>query len=137
MTPLHASCITFGNQGLLIIGKSGSGKSALALQLIGLGATLIADDGVILTPIEGRLKATCPPAIQGMIEARGIGLLATKFQPATFIAYVIDMDRPEPDRLPPHRTHTLSGVEVDLVLGKDTPNLAPALSLLLQNGRIA
>ena len=35
---LHASSVSVGDQGLLILGKSGAGKSSLALDLIALGA---------------------------------------------------------------------------------------------------
>ena len=56
MTNLHASCISINGKAVLILGKSGSGKSDLALRLIDSGATLVADDRVILTspsPLEG------------------------------------------------------------------------------------
>ncbi len=46
---VHASCVAFGGAGVLILGPSGSGKSALALALMGLGAALVADDRVLLT----------------------------------------------------------------------------------------
>ena len=133
---LHGTCVAYGQAGLLIIGTSGSGKSALALSLMGMNATLVADDRVSVTNVEGLLTARCPPAIQGMIEARGIGLIAAKTQPTTLITCVVDLDQVEPDRLPPHRTLTILGVEVDLVFGKDTPNLAAALNQLMQIGRV-
>ena len=133
---LHGTCVAYGQSGLLIIGTSGSGKSALALALMGMDAILVADDRVSVTNIEGLITARCPSAIQGMIEARGIGLLAAKTQATTLITCVVDLDQIEPDRLPPHRALTILGVEVDLVFGKDTPNLAAALNQLMQIGRI-
>lgn len=135
-TTLHGTCVAYGQSGLLVIGTSGSGKSALALALMGMDATLVADDRVIVTNRDGALTAHCPPAIKGMIEARGIGLLAAKTQPTTLITRVVDLDQIEPDRLPPHRSLTILGVEVDLVFGKDTPNLAAALNQLMKIGRI-
>jgi len=45
-TTIHASCVAVDGKGLLITGASGSGKSALALQLMAFGAHLIADDRV-------------------------------------------------------------------------------------------
>ena len=36
---LHASCVAVAGRGLLIAGASGSGKSALALDLMAFGAT--------------------------------------------------------------------------------------------------
>ena len=132
---LHGTCVAYGQSGLLIIGTSGSGKSALALALMGMDAILVADDRVIATKVEGVLTAHCPPAIKGMIEARGVGLLAANTQTTTLITHVVDLDQIEPDRLPPHRSLTILGVEVDLVFGKDTPNLAAALNQLMQIGR--
>ncbi len=136
-TTRHGSCVAFGNHGILIIGASGSGKSGLAMQLIPLGAVLIADDQVILHRHGDQVVAKCPEPLQGMIEARGIGLLAVQSQPTTRIAFIVDMDTSEPKRLPPDRMHTLLGIEIDLVLGKDTPNLACALYLRIQGARIA
>jgi len=133
---LHGTCVAYGESGLLIIGVSGSGKSALALALMGMDATLVADDRVTITNRDGVLIAHCPPAIKGMIEARGIGLLAAKTQPTTLITRVVDLDQIEQDRLPLRRSLTILGVEVDLVFGKDTPNLAAALNQLMQIGRI-
>jgi len=133
---LHGTCVAYAQSGMLIIGTSGSGKSALALTLMGMGATLVADDRVIVTNVDGVLNAYCPPAIHGMIEARGVGLLAAKTQASTLITCVVDLDQNEPDRLPPRRKFTILGVEVDLVFGKDAPNLAAALNQLMQIGRV-
>ena len=135
-TTLHGTCIAYDQSGLLIVGTSGSGKSALALALMAMDAVLVADDRVIIKNREGVLTAHCPLAIKGMIEARGIGLLAAHPQPSALVTCVVDLDQTEPDRLPPRRSITILGVEVDLVFGKDTPNLAAALNQLMQIGRV-
>lgn len=134
---LHASCVAFGDMALLITGASGAGKSALALQLIGRGALLVADDRVILSRQDAGLFASCPPPLSGIIEARGIGILKAPAQETARLACVVDLDIEEPDRLPPQRKVTILGVEVDQVFGKNTPNLADALQLYLRNGRYA
>ena len=72
---LHASCVAISGRGVLIIGPSGSGKSALALQLMAFGASLVADDQTELTVQGGTLIARCPPTMSGLIEARGLGIL--------------------------------------------------------------
>ncbi len=59
----------------MLLGPSGSGKSDLALRLIDRGAVLISDDQVEIALEAGRLTASPPPPIAGLIEARGIGLL--------------------------------------------------------------
>ena len=47
MTQMHATTVALRGRGLLILGPSGSGKSTLALQLMAVGARLVADDGPI------------------------------------------------------------------------------------------
>ncbi|OUS04404.1 hypothetical protein A9Q96_15775 [Rhodobacterales bacterium 52_120_T64] len=133
---LHGTFVAYGQSGLLIVGASGSGKSSLALALMAMDATLIADDRVNVSNHDGVLTGRCPSAIKGLIEARGIGLLAAKTQPTAVITCVVDLDQTETDRLPPHRMHTILGVEISLVFGKDSPNLAAALNQLMKIGRI-
>ena len=120
----------------MITGVSGSGKSSLALTLIGLGATLVADDQVVLKNHEGVLIASCPSPISGLIEARGVGLLSASVQDSAIVTNVVDMNQIEPDRLPPWRQITILGVEVPLVFGKDNAQLATALNHLMRNGRV-
>ncbi len=68
-TVLHASTVSLGGCGLLILGPSGTGKSALALRLLTRGALLVADDRTELARVDDRLVARCPPALAGLIEA--------------------------------------------------------------------
>ena len=62
---LHASTVAFRGRGVVILGASGSGKSALALELMALGAGLVADDRTLVEVQDGALVASCPPAISG------------------------------------------------------------------------
>lgn len=73
--PLHASCAAHHGDGVLILGPSGAGKSDLVLRLMGRGWDLVADDQVELTADAGVLVARTPPALAGMLEVRGLGLL--------------------------------------------------------------
>jgi HPr kinase/phosphorylase len=132
----HASCVAFGAVGVLIIGKSGSGKSSLALSLIGLGGTLVADDRTILTAVDEQLIASCPASITGKIEARGFGILTTEPTQRCIVRLVVDMDQSEPERLPPQRLITVSGIEVETIYGKDTYNLPIATKLILNGARV-
>lgn len=134
-TTVHASCVAFGRHGLLIVGPSGSGKSALALDLISRGAVLVADDRVILKATGGMIFASCPDTIKGRIEARWVGILAVKTAETALITNVVDLEKPETKRLPERHKTTLLGVEVDLVNGKGNPLLAQALHLLMLGGR--
>jgi HPr kinase/phosphorylase len=135
---LHASCVAFDGRGLLILGPSGSGKSALAIRLISLGASLVSDDRTLLNAVEGRLVASCPSAvIAGLVEARGIGLLRAPTADAAEIALVADLAQTETERLPPLRAVTILGCDVALVLQSHNDHFPDALMLYLRHGRQA
>lgn len=59
----------------MIEGRSGSGKSDLALRLIDRGAKLVSDDYTIARRQGKNLLASPPPNIAGKMEVRGIGLV--------------------------------------------------------------
>lgn len=54
---LHASAVALGPRGLLILGAAGAGKTTLALALVALGAELVADDRVLVSPQPGSTAA--------------------------------------------------------------------------------
>lgn len=113
---LHASAVTVNGRGLLILGASGSGKSALAAQLIALGAQLVSDDRTEVTNINQRLIASPPFAIAGLIELRGLGIIKLPYCPQSPLCAVIDLSEPATDqRLPPQRSKTIAGVALDFL----------------------
>lgn len=131
---LHASAVAIGRRGLLITGASGTGKSTVALQLVGLGATLVADDRVLVTPhAEGGLHLSCPEPIRGMIEARGVGLLRTRSTEAIAVA-VVDLDRTETDRLPEAETAQIAGQSLPLIKRVEGPAFPSILLVYLKGG---
>ena len=132
---LHASAVALDGRALLILGASGTGKSALALQLMAHGARLIADDGVVLTRDGDRLVAAAPDPIRGLVEARGVGLLNADPAPPTPVALVADLDRTETQRLPPRRTRRLVSLDIDCVHKSDSPHFPAALLQYLRAGR--
>lgn len=134
---LHASCVAVQGHGLLILGASGAGKSGLALQLMAMGAQLVADDRTVVTCDAVGPLGTCPPSLSGMIEARGVGILNANPVTQARIVLVVDLDQREADRLPPRRTITLLGHEVDLVLRSQNDHFASALYVYLVAGRNA
>ena len=141
MTPtdsqiLHASTVAVDGKGLLILGPSGSGKSALAIRLLALGALLVADDRTHLTATDGRITARCPaPAISGLVEARGIGLLRAPTTDQAEVALVADLGQTEDQRLPPFRKITILGCDLALVLHPRNDHFPEALMLYLRHGR--
>jgi len=136
MSTLHGSAVARNGRGVLILGASGAGKSALALQLMALGADLLADDGVILERSDEGVTLFCPAAISGMIEARGVGLLLVNAIDATKLAIVVDLDKTAPSRLPAPDVTVILGYEFPLICGKKAPNLAAIVWCLLGGGQI-
>lgn len=72
---LHASCVAMSGKGVVLLGRSGSGKSDLALRLIDTGAELVGDDQIVFTQTDSALLASPADNIEGLLEARGIGIL--------------------------------------------------------------
>lgn len=134
---IHATCVAIAKRGLLILGPSGSGKSTLGLALMALGAKLVSDDRTILSNEVGTLIAKCPPAIRGLIEARGLGLIRAQTQASAKIALVVDLGQTETDRLPPLRYTSLCGVTCDLFLGQQSPHFPSSLLAYMMGGRQA
>jgi len=132
---LHATCIALDQRGLLIQGASGSGKSALALHLMALGALLVADDRVNISLEDDSLVASAPEPLRGFIEARGIGLLKVEPCAQVEICAVVDMDADESERLPYQHEVSILGKPVTLLRRVDAAHFAPALLQYLKCGR--
>jgi hypothetical protein len=101
---IHASCVAIGAQGVLLVGKSGTGKSDLALRLIDAGARLVADDRTILFVAKGALHARAPESIKGLLEIRGLGIVAFPARPSVKVALVVRLGA-EGARLPGQRLY--------------------------------
>lgn len=134
---VHGTCVALGGRGLLLIGASGSGKSSLALSLMAMGATLVSDDRVVIKSEEGMMTATAPTGIEGLIEARGVGILTAKTLESVSVAAVVDMDRVEAARLPAARQTSYLGTSIPLLHKVDAPHFAAALLQFLKSGRHA
>lgn len=135
---LHASSISVEGRGLLILGPSGAGKSALAIRLISLGASLVSDDRTLVLAADGHLTASCPnPDLQGLVEARGLGILRAPTVTSARLALAIDLSKAETDRLPQQRSVTILGVPLALVLHPQNDHFPDALMLYLRHGRQA
>ena len=110
---VHASCVEVEGLGVLLRGAPGSGKSDLTLRLIDDGARLIADDYTELTPDNGRLFASAPETIKGLLEVRGVGVLDIGAALRVELGVVIDLVTSDAvERLPDDRTTDLVGIGV-------------------------
>lgn len=128
----HATTVSVAGKGIFIRGASGSGKSALALQLIALGARLVADDQTRTWREGGQVLAAAPASIHGQIEARGIGLLRLPVLDQTPLSMVVDLDRLSEQRLPDPSLFCVMGMQLPCFHRIEGPHLAPALLLLAQ-----
>ncbi len=131
-TTLHASCIAVNGKAVLILGPSGSGKSALALQLISLGGMLVSDDRTKVIRQDHQLFATAPFAIRGLIEARGVGLLRLDHAGPTPVDLIVDLSVPETQRLPEVHQRDIAGVRLRCLHNPDTSHFAAAIYLYMR-----
>jgi HPr kinase/phosphorylase len=132
---LHASCVATNERAVLIIGASGSGKSALALDLISRGASLVSDDRTVIKATSNGLVAEAPSTIKGLIAARGVGILNASALSSCQVALVVDLDQKETARLPKHYTFTRLGVTLPLLYRVPYPHFSSAILQFLIAGR--
>ena len=73
---IHGSFVDVYGVGMLFVGKSGIGKSEVALDLVERGHRLVADDVVIFTKKgEGILIGSGTDLVKHFMELRGIGII--------------------------------------------------------------
>ncbi|MGE0092960.1 MAG: HPr kinase/phosphorylase [Alphaproteobacteria bacterium] len=113
---IHATSVAIGGMAVLLRGPSGSGKSDLALRLIQTGAVLVADDRCDLSVVHGRLFVSAPPAIRGLLEVRGLGVIAMPHRAKAPVSLVVDLVMPRAvERLPAARRCRLATVTLPLL----------------------
>lgn len=112
---LHCSTVAIGGRAVLIEGRSGSGKSDLALRLIDRGALLVSDDYTIARRKGKLLLASPPDMIAGKIEVRGLGLIEMDYvadQPVALVVQLFDVV----DRMPPEpELRAIAGISVPVM----------------------
>ncbi|NAZ37939.1 HPr kinase/phosphorylase [Rubellimicrobium sp. CFH 75288] len=132
---LHATTVAWGDRGLVLLGPSGSGKSAIALEMMAWGCRLVADDRTELRREGDRIIAAAPPGLPPLIEARGIGLLPAELQAEAEVAALLDLALEEETRLPPPRIRTILSVPVPCLHKPATERFSAALLQYLKAGR--
>lgn len=74
-TVVHGSMVDVYGIGILITGKSGIGKSEVALDLVERGHRLVADDVVMLTKKNNNIMAAATDMNKHFMEIRGLGII--------------------------------------------------------------
>lgn len=111
-------------RGVLIEGPSGSGKSDLALRALDQGFRLVADDRVLVWADGGRLYGRAPDALAGLIEVRGLDVVAVEPLPLAEIALLAVLEAP--DRIPDPATEAIIGIPIPRLAVAPFESSAPA-----------
>jgi HPr kinase/phosphorylase len=148
---MHAGLVDVAGEGVLILGRSGIGKSETALELIRRGHRLIADDTVeVRRPSEHELIGMAPGRMRHFMEIKGIGIVnlrlmygisAMKSTGDLSLAVSLVPDREgrdlpdEPDRM------EILGVSVALVTipvrpGRNIAAIIEAVAMDIRAGRL-
>ena len=130
---MHATCVDINGSGVLIVGRSGSGKSSLAINLLALGSKLVADDQCELVKKNNRYRILKPASLPNSIEIRGIGLVSVPTVVETTLDWVVNMDEAETERMPDLRFTKIGDYRVPTVFGKNMDELASRIYVLVRN----
>lgn len=150
---LHATAIAAGGRAVLIRGASGAGKSDLALRCLALtpsallpfAAVLVSDDQVRLKLRDGKIFASAPVELKGMLEVRGLGIMRVPAVEMAEVVLIADLvasgtvERlPDPWPVAVILGHTVpvlrlwalgASAPVKLLLGLSSPELPPVSKL--------
>ena len=140
---LHGTAVVIGDRGVFIRGRSGAGKTELALELLsrgrvcGLYARLVADDQLFTAAPSDRLVMTAPAAIAGLVEVRGLGPRPMPWQQRAVIDLVVTLIEPaQAERMPEPAAVIIASVPLpELKLAaRNAPEAAPVVMAQLRIG---
>ncbi|MEN8694811.1 MAG: HPr(Ser) kinase/phosphatase [Akkermansiaceae bacterium] len=152
-TTLHGCMVDYRGIGILIMGKSGSGKSETSIGLLEKGAALVADDAVYVSQMGGELSTRAKDFARGYLEMRGIGIInvanlygLSAIRPEKRLDLVVELkpetDLNKVDRLGmKQKKYKILDTEVPLIEipvapGRDTARLVGVAALNLQLKRL-
>ncbi len=142
---VHGGCAVRAGWGVLLLGPPGAGKSDLLLRLLDVGWSLVADDQVeIMAGAGNTLVASAPPALSGMLELRGVGVLrdvpVTPQAQLRLVARLVPREAvprlPAPDRWH-HAGHAIPAFALDPFATSAPAKLGIALDVILGHRRLA
>ena len=112
---IHSTSVVIDDNGVLILGDSGSGKSDLALRLIDNGATLISDDISICRKNSNNIYLYCPPEIKGLLEVREIGIITVPFVERIKLRLVVNLKSKNNERFPKDSCFRILGIKIPII----------------------
>jgi serine kinase of HPr protein (carbohydrate metabolism regulator) len=135
---IHGTAIVIGTTGLLFLGPSGWGKSMLAFtcltqaKRLHLFSALVADDQVFLSRKNSQIIADCPPALAGLIELRGTGIVHHSHISQAILHYaVLPGSAAGAARLPPENETVTIGSDFTLPAIRLLANVPEPLAILM------
>ena len=136
---LHGVLMVVFDLGIFITGRSGIGKSELALTLIDRGHQLVADDAPVFYRVNNTISGQCPADFSGLLEVRDLGIIDIKQQfgqhafcqqhSVSFKMQLVDNAVNETNRLQPHwQPYELLGINLpELTIHAATTKYLPLL----------
>jgi HPr kinase/phosphorylase len=137
MIELHATSVEISGKALIILGEAGTGKSSLAINLIGLGARLIADDQTRLHKKNGKVFASAPVNLPLILEARGFGFLTPPLSKEAPLFIIVNLSEKSENKIPLNlKEKILLGESFQEYFIGGMVNPAPAIFLLMRYGLV-
>ncbi|QPQ56215.1 HPr kinase/phosphatase C-terminal domain-containing protein [Allosphingosinicella flava] len=121
---IHGTTVAIGGRGVVICGRSGSGKSDLGLRLIDRGGVLVSDDYTYFRRTNGQLLASAPDTIRGRIEVRGIGIVDYPAAQDVPVGLIVELDD-RIERMPEPSMRRIAGIDVPRIALAGLENSAP------------
>ena len=123
---VHSSAIVLEDNGVLIVGDSGSGKSDLALRLIDSGATLISDDITICEKKNDIIYLSAPAETKGLLEVREVGIITVPFVEKIILKMIVKLEEGDLQRMPCKNTQKILGQKIPTLIinGRNSSSVA-------------